>query len=644
MRFELHSKEGLASCVGGIKMLAAIGVFYLISCANAAFNDSSDHVSQKKLHQTNLLFIMFDDLRTELNAYGKNGIISPNFDRLAARSVVFDNAYCQIAVCNPSRDSLLTGLRPDTVGTYGFQSSYYTYNSHMIMPTRLKRSGYTTEAYGKIRHWDGGDSEVWDVAFDGEWYDYQAKEWNFMNSSVMPDKIRAEETFPDHIFASKAIDAIKRLSKLDRFFMVAIGFKMPHLAMHVPYKYYDMYRSQVHQWAAVDSELRFPPTAPVVAYRCCADDYKYMRNEGASPSNSTHRLRFINDTIPLTVHQEMMWGYAALITFVDKQLGRVLDAIDALELWGNLTVVLTADHGMHNGEKGIWYVYCNFNHMITTYSSLPYATFFDREKWTLFDESTHVPLMIAHPQSPFKGQHYTHPVELIDVFPTVVDLLGVPFNKNHVYGLAAAGHENMFPSRKFIPLQGKSLAPLVLGKDFKYRSSKTHNKVIFRGDLMPVMNQTFALSQAWRCANKANDKKDSRHDSTISQDTVWWDGCGVDVRNDETSLMGYSMRTLDFRYTMYIPFSRPGHLPMWDSPIFSEEFYDHRKGYLGDLGHFETVNLATDKNYFSLLEEHRKTLRDFLWNEVVYVNLSRTHGDVSKHHKKAGAPTHIGKF
>jgi iduronate 2-sulfatase len=368
MKSKLSRKEGFpTTSVGVIKMLSAVGAVCLISCADAVSNSTSGQGSQKKVHQSNLLFIMFDDLRTELNTYGRHGIISPNFDRLAARSVVFDNAYCQVAVCNPSRDSLLTGLRPDTVGTYGFQSSYYTYNSHMIMPTRLKRSGYRTEAYGKIRHWDGGDTEVWDEAFDGEWYDYQAKEWNFMNSSVMPDKVRAEETFPDHIFASKAIEAITRLSKLDRFFMVAIGFKMPHLAMHVPYKYYDMYRSRVHQWAATDSELRFPPTAPVVSYRCCADDYKYMRDEGASPSNATHQLRYINDTIPLTIHQEMMWGYAALITFVDKQLGRVLDAIDQLELWGNLTVVLTADHGMHNGEKGIWYVSCNFNHMITAY-------------------------------------------------------------------------------------------------------------------------------------------------------------------------------------------------------------------------------------------------------------------------------------
>jgi hypothetical protein len=101
-------------------------------------------LKNNKIRQTNLLFIMFDDLRPELSIYGKAGIITPNFERLAARSVVFDHAYSQISVCNPSRDSLLTGLRPDTVGTYAFQSSYNTYKNHMIFPTQLKRSGYKT--------------------------------------------------------------------------------------------------------------------------------------------------------------------------------------------------------------------------------------------------------------------------------------------------------------------------------------------------------------------------------------------------------------------------------------------------------------------------------------------------------------------
>jgi iduronate 2-sulfatase len=299
----------------------AISISLFASTANV-LNTVDEENLKKKPPQTNLLFIMFDDLRPELSIYGKSNIMSPNFERLAARSVVFDHAYAQISVCNPSRDSLLTGLRPDTVGTYAFQSGYKSYNDHLILPTRLRRSGYTTHGYGKIRHWDGRDGDVWDENFDGRWYDYQAAEWNWMNSSVMPDRNTKEELFPDYIFASEAIKGMKKLSKRDEYFMIAIGFKMPHLAMHMPYKYYDMYRSRVHKFDASPAELRFPPTAPSVSYRCCADQrYKFMNDEGAQKSNRSHALQYINRTIPLTVHQEMMWGYAAMITFVDKQLG-----------------------------------------------------------------------------------------------------------------------------------------------------------------------------------------------------------------------------------------------------------------------------------------------------------------------------------
>jgi len=156
---------------------------------------------------TNLLLIMFDDLRPELSIYGRSHMITPNFERLANRSVVFDYAYCQVAVCNPSRDSMLTGLRPDTVGTYGFQNSF---RPHMILPTQLARSGFNTAGYGKTLHWDGADGDIWNFdAFENNWYEYQNSEGGlYMNSSVMPDKVRPEEWFRDYEFTSKTIEAL----------------------------------------------------------------------------------------------------------------------------------------------------------------------------------------------------------------------------------------------------------------------------------------------------------------------------------------------------------------------------------------------------------------------------------------------------
>ena len=135
----------------------------------------------------NFLFVMFDDLRPELNVYGRSHMITPNFDRLASRSVIFDNVFAQIAVCNPSRDSLLTGLRPDTVGTYSFQS---TFRPHLIFPNQFVKAGYKTAAYGKIAHWEAADKTIWNVeGYDNDWYKYQVRERAFMNSSTMPDKV-----------------------------------------------------------------------------------------------------------------------------------------------------------------------------------------------------------------------------------------------------------------------------------------------------------------------------------------------------------------------------------------------------------------------------------------------------------------------
>ena len=306
-----------------------------------------------QLAQTNLLYIMFDDMRPELSIYGRHHMITPNFERLEARSVTFDNAHAQISVCNPSRDSILTGLRPDTVGTYGFQSSF---RPHLTFPTRFAKVGYNTASYGKIAHWETEDPHIWNSGhWDDKWYKYQEKEWHIMNSTTMPDKVQPEEQFRDYIFASKTIDTLKTLSAKDKYFMLAVGFKLPHVQMHVPYKYYAMYKNKTNDWGLTKKELTFPRSSPPISYRCCTSKtVQFMVDEGGTLSRDDMRVGDINAGFTDRMHDELMLGYAASISFVDAQIGRIMDAIDQLELWGNLTVVPTADHGMHNGEKGIW--------------------------------------------------------------------------------------------------------------------------------------------------------------------------------------------------------------------------------------------------------------------------------------------------
>ena len=598
-------------------------MFLCIVCALVLTVNGST-TTKKALPRTNLLFIMFDDLRPELSIYGKKHMHTPNFERLAAKSVTFDLCITQVAVCNPSRDSLLTGLRPDTMGNYAFQTTYYP---NPVFMQHLITAGYKTSSYGKIRHWDGKDPSVWSHEnFEGDWYTYQNWEWDHMNSTVMPDKVRDEKTFPDYIFTSRAIANLRHFNaEKNHYYMTALGFKMPHTALHVPYEYYDMYKKHRHVWRGLEAAGRtFPPSAPAVSWRCCADGwFKFMNEEGAKPHKKTEELEDMKKAMSSDLYEEMMQGYSAAITFTDKQLGRLLDVMDELDLWKNTTVILTADHGMHNGEKGLW------------------------EKWTLFDEATRVPLLIAHPLSPFKGKHYKEPVELVDVFPTVFDLTNAPVDRKTLMGAGldsanggggGGGGRNKDPAfnahlARLVQPGGKSLASVVLGNEFQL-PSWTHkgqkhahalidqnaaNSNVNSGEL-PKLAHTFGLSQTWKCAVAAMSHIDVRKYAHMRRQKIWKD-CDINNRTEaETSLMGYSMRTSSFRYTAWVHFDRVLLLPEWDRDLFTEELYDHRGEELGSLTRYELVNVAKLPEYQEYVVSHRDMLLTYLQSRVVYRN------------------------
>jgi hypothetical protein len=164
-------------------------------------------------------------------------------------------------------------LYPDTVGTWNFFSTYDN-NKYLILPTQLQRSGYRTFGYGKIRHWDGSDikDQVWEDNCDLDWYVYQNYESDHMNSTVMPDKITPEHKFPDHNFTTQAINTLRKMHSENKdYYMVGLGFKMPHTSLHVPWKYFDMYRSRSKfAWQLPEDKRAYPPTAPIQHWRCCA--------------------------------------------------------------------------------------------------------------------------------------------------------------------------------------------------------------------------------------------------------------------------------------------------------------------------------------------------------------------------------------
>jgi iduronate 2-sulfatase len=230
---------------------------------------------------------------------------------------------------------------------------------------QLIRSGYNTAQVGKIRHWDGPDDNIWNFAsFENNWYDYQGREWTWQNSSVMPDKIRQIEQFRDYEFASKAIETLGQLLEKPNYFLLAVGFKLPHLTVHVPHKYYEMYKGKADQWKLSKRELRFPPSVGEISYRCCGEpEWRFMHEEGGRKHNRSVQIGNINMVWTNEMHDEAMMGYCGGVSFVDSQVGRLLDELDRRKLWNNITVILTSDHGMMHGEKGIY------------------------EKWTLFEEA-----------------------------------------------------------------------------------------------------------------------------------------------------------------------------------------------------------------------------------------------------------------
>jgi iduronate 2-sulfatase len=307
-------------------------------------------------YRTNVILIMFDDLRPLLHSYGERHMITPHLDRLASKSVIFHNANCQVAVCNPSRNSLLTGLRPDTIASYAFSNSWVP---HLSFPQQFAHHGYNLASYGKIYHWDDFEDKF-GIGYGigkSDWYNYQGKEYDQLNSTVNPDRNTPEENFRDYIFTTKMIAGLKNLASRPEYFLLGLGYKLPHIHLHFPWKYYDMYRSRAKVWSKVSPTLlQFPHTAPSLSYRCCAyNEYRYLNNEGNARWNETVATPSdISRTFPRRMHEELMWSYSASITFLDAQIGRVLDAIEELNLWNNVTIVLTSDHGMHNGEKGIW--------------------------------------------------------------------------------------------------------------------------------------------------------------------------------------------------------------------------------------------------------------------------------------------------
>lgn len=373
----------------------------------------------------NVLFIAVDDLRTTLGCYGAPLIRTPNIDELASRGTLFRRAYCQQAVCSPSRTSLLTGRRPDTTRIYDLQTHFRKFLPDVVtLPQHFKQHGYHSAGISKIYHGGLDDPGSWSVPhmqpkaptyLKPESLAEQQQRLKEIEESGGNARDQVTERDPEtgialHIRRTgarlkgpswedpdvddgalqdgkTADEAIRRLKELkDQRFFLGVGFVKPHLPFVAPKKYFDLY--PLSRISPADNP--FPPEgAPEMA----STNWGELRNYTDMPASG-----------PLSEKQELelIRGYYAATSYVDAQIGRVLKELDRLGLRKNTVVVLWGDHGWHLGDHGLW---C---------------------KHTNFEEATHAPLIFSSPGQKHAGVQTDALAEFVDIYPTLCDLAGLP--------------------------------------------------------------------------------------------------------------------------------------------------------------------------------------------------------------------------
>ncbi len=358
----------------------------------------------------NVLLICVDDLKPLLGCYGDTIVKSPNIDRLATRGVLFEKAFCNQAVCSPSRNALTTGLRPQTLGIYDLPTNFRkSVPDAVTLPQYFKANGYRAEGLGKIFHVGHGnvnDEASWSVShYSPKTISYALKENNppestreqalFENKKEAWKLPRGAPTenadVPDNRYGDGMIadEAVKRLegakAKPDASFFLAVGFLKPHLPFVAPKKYWDLYDPASFK---VPELQKAPEGAPDFAPSSWGElrQYKDMPDKG-----------------PVTKEQaiHLIHGYYASTSYMDAQLGKVLDALEANGFAENTIIVLWGDHGWHLGDHGMW---C---------------------KHTNYEQAARIPLIVAAPDIA-GGQRTQALVETVDIYPTLAELASLP--------------------------------------------------------------------------------------------------------------------------------------------------------------------------------------------------------------------------
>jgi len=415
----------------------------LLSCVFFSFILGGDAKPDRPL---NVLFIASDDLTQSIACYGDPIAVTPHLDRLSNMGVRFDNAYCQIPLCNPTRASLLTGLRPDTIKVYDLRRHFRDELPHVVtLPQLFRNNGYKSMRIGKLYHYgvprqigtDGlDDPQSWDQVINPKGRDTEEEHLIVNLEPHRPisgalSYLAAEGTDEEQTDGMITTEAIRLLDEnKDRPFFLGVGFFRPHTPYVAPKKYWDLY----------PIEKIKVPYAP-------ADDRADIPKSAFAHNNPIPHYG-----LPVEEVLRAKQAYYANVSFVDAQVGRLLDALEELDLVQNTVIVFWSDHGYHLGEhEGIW------------------------QKRCLFEESAAAPLIIFAPNRAGNGQSSQQIVEFIDIYPTVAELAGLEPPET---------------------IEGESLVPL-LDRPHQSWNGEAFTQVLRPGDGLPVMGASIRTDR-WR--------------------------------------------------------------------------------------------------------------------------------------------------
>ena len=519
--------------------------FSFLSISFLFLISSNDIIPTVKNSKPNVLFISVDDLRPEIGAYDSSIAHTPFIDQLASEGLQFDKAYCQQAICGPSRASVLTGIRPETSGIFHNYIKFRDVNPNVVtLPQHFKNNGYETVYMGKIfHHGDLDDEKSWSrlPAYDSltakgiarpvgfalqenvtarqkarknmfETYGDVAKYGLAMGMAYEAADV-PDNTYADGYHTDLAIATMNEmLTDRNKPFFLGLGFNKPHLNWVAPKKYWDLYERD-------DIELSSQTQPPTHGAAMGLHPSFELRVRSNIPKTGP-----IDNELAITLKH----AYLACVSYVDAQIGKILNALKDSGEYQNTIIILWSDHGFHLGEMGIW------------------------GKATNYEVATRVPMIICTPEMKSLGARTNALVELVDIYPTLSELAKLPLPKH---------------------LEGQSFVPLLDNPKLEWK------KAVFSQfptpalrewgayPLRPAMRETFFGPLLHTLEQKIQTQQKEKWDRDLF----------------ENNLMGYAMKTQDYKLILWKEISNPQKKSLF------VELYDHRN----DPN--ETINIASEK-------------------------------------------------